>query len=152
MARLVNIRDLVPQDIEVQVGDTRYSIPGDLDGATVFEMLALWQEGLDAEREQETGRIRDTALAFERFVFGLLKLRQPELEASPVGLVGARVIAQTVLVELGLVVLADQADLDGMEDPTKGKPATSPRSTGSRNSPRKPASPRARGGASRSSS
>jgi hypothetical protein len=88
MARIVKLSQLLPEDVVFELPDgSRVKAPGDAPLSLVLRIATLFQRVQD---EQEgTGSVSLDALQeLDSAVLELLRLRQPDLERSPFGVLG----------------------------------------------------------------
>lgn len=84
-ARLIDLDDLVPDDIDVKLHDVVYKLPGDIPVELMLRVEAAMQSfGSVKEREEGEAVAGDLLDA----VTDLFRIRQPDLETIPIGLRG----------------------------------------------------------------
>lgn len=121
MARIVDLSNLVPEDIQVRLekDGPLYALPPDIPIPDYLEMARVI-EGLDETDPAETmNQLEDL---YER-VMDLFRIRNPDIEDLPIG---PR--------RLGELILRLYGEAEGVEE----KPARPPRPAGTRSSSRKP--------------
>jgi hypothetical protein len=131
MARIVNLDDYVPEDVDFTYRGSNYILPGDVDVDQTFELLSLFIEAEDAQ----AGDLKRKHAYNKKVQATLLKLfqvRQPELENLPFGQMALSVVLRETLVVLGLIVVEPDPPVPPAPAPTPKpkrptRPAASPR-------------------------
>ena len=145
MARVINLDEIVPEDIEFSFRGENYAIPGDIDVDTTFDLVGIFGRFAEAEAAGDTEAMRAVNKELEGKLLRLFQLKDPGLESLPFGVIGYRHVLQAVLEAVGLQIVEG--------DPTPApapKPGPRPRSSGSPQSGKRSGSGRSGGAGSRS--
>lgn len=115
MAKIVNIDQMIPEDVEIVYRGKTYTIPGDVDGETVFTLLnqfrALAILGAESrEGEDVTKKLDTAAKKLNELLLGLFQITDPELKELPFGTKSLPLVVREILVSFGLVQEDDAAD------------------------------------------
>lgn len=131
MGEIVDLRDFVPDDITFVFNDGEWSIPGDIDSGTVWELYTLLLDvadlNLDEEQpstaaaRRELGKIRKIDSRIQDILLRLFQARHPDLEALPLGTRASRLVTQELLRQVGFLVEPEPEE-EPAGDPTTGKP------------------------------
>lgn len=149
MARIIDLKPFVPEDIQIVYEGETYLIPGDLSTAVVFRLVSLYEQLGELEKEIDAGEGPDRAeqsqivLGAQQQLLELLRIRQPDLEAFPFGFASWARLLTALLEEYGIVSRDVEPDPD--EEEGGQSPPVSRRSSGSPRSSRSSASPRTTG-------
>ena len=130
MARIVKLAKLLPEDIAIELpGGTTYLFPGDPPLRLIFKIASLFERSQADEEGSEEGVALEVLQALDDQILHLLQMRDPAIDESPFGVIGA----QHVVAEL---LKAYNFGVEAEADPTPRKPARakSRRSTGSQGS------------------
>lgn len=133
-AKIVNLNELVGEDIAFEYGNPKrlYTVPGDIDVNTVFELFDMFQglTQIEADDPNELfGEVKDKFLQIRARLLTLFQVREPRLRDIPFGVRGTGIVLRTILGELGITVTQDAP-----ADPPKPARATAQRGSGSRTS------------------
>lgn len=154
MARIVKMAELLPEDIVFDFGgDRRYTVPGDAPLELILKIAQLHEKASNAEQIAGGDEAMAEAIGLEALqelddqALYLLRMRDPELERSPFGVVGIQHFIAELLKQYGFIVAVEDG---GEPDPRKpgagGKRSRS--STGSRSSSKSSGSRRTTGATS----
>lgn len=138
MARIVKLSQLLPDDVEFDLGGGRtYTVPGDPPLELILKIADLFERGQAVDPDDEAAGDSfgvDAMRELDAEILKLLRMRDPSIESSPFGPIGAQHFVAELLQAYNMLAGVEQ---DG-EDPTKRKTAsrrkTSARSSGSRSS------------------
>ena len=126
MPRIV-LDELVPEEITFVYKEREYTIAGDIDVDTTFDLIDLLGRHGDAEKQNDRGAARAVNKEIEGKLLALFQERQPDLEELPFGVIGYRIVLSQVLEALGLQVIDDE----NPPTPSPKRASRSRRSTGS---------------------
>jgi hypothetical protein len=115
VAKIVNIDEMIPEDVEIVYRGKTYVIPGDVDGATVFTLLNAFRElailGTAARGGEDVSRKLDTvAKRLNKLLLGLFQISDPTLTELPFGTKSLPIVVREILVSFGLVPADDAVD------------------------------------------
>lgn len=108
MAQITNLNELVPEDIVFVYGaeSTEYTVPGDLDGETVFKLFRMFgslaQIMQAPEGTLQPAKVNKLARDVDKTLLELFQIRHPELERLPFGFKSMPIVIRTILSHLGL--------------------------------------------------
>jgi hypothetical protein len=133
MPRIIKIGELLPADfvVELSAGE-QFTMPGDPPLELLLKIAELFERTENANGDAgEVGLEVLRELDFQ--MLELLRMRQPELRASPFGVVGVQHVVATMLQAYNFAAVPDEDEPEGdPENPPS--PARSTRSSGSRSS------------------
>jgi len=126
MAKIVKLDDLLPEDIIFELpGGARYTFPGDPPLALVLKIASLFERAEASDDQQGVGL--ETLQELDAEILGLLRMRDPDIERSPFGVIGVQHVVGRLLdaYHFGVEETDDEAD------PPAAQPRRSKRSSGS---------------------
>lgn len=129
MTRIVDLDALVPEDIEFQFRGEKYLIPGDIQMEDTFKLVRLYEAAVAADAGAIDERERAN-LATKAALDELFRVRQPDIQELPFGVMAYRHILAEVLELLGFQIV-DETPPEPRPKPKMAVPR-SRRSTGSR--------------------
>lgn len=122
MAKVINLGGLVPEDVVFDLGHGRsYSVPGDLPLERILTLARIVQEADEAGSTDEQGM--DMLERLNHEALSILRIRQPDLEESPFGVIGVQHFVAALMDELHRLA-GEEPGSD--EDPPKATTKTSP--------------------------
>lgn len=130
MPRIVKLGELLPADFVIELSEgVQYTMPGDPPLELILKIAELFER-----TENANGDAGEVGLEVLRELDGqmlsLLRMRQPDLEASPFGVLGVQHVVASLLSAYNFGAVEEEE-----EDPENPPPATrSKRSSGSRSS------------------
>src|SRR4051812_9427380 len=106
MARIINLDELVPEDVEIRYRGGTYMLPGDVSTETIFKLFELYRTLASGVEDEDPAavmaRLRDRFGDIEAELLSLFRQRQPELEAPPFGLSALGAVLRVILAHLGI--------------------------------------------------
>jgi len=143
MARIVNMEEVLPEDIEFHLpGGQKVFAPGDPPLELILRIADLFERSQNAGEDDEAIGL-EVLNELDAQVMRLLQMRDPDLTAQPFGVVGVQHFVAECLKQYGFAE-------ETAEDPPPRAASSrkrSPRSSGSRSSSRRSASSRTTGAA-----
>lgn len=118
MARIIELDEYVPEDLQFNYRGQSLSIPGDLSVDDTFDLLALFAESGRVEESGDLKKQRDYNKKLEQTLLAMFRRQQPDLERLPFGQRGLAQVLIEVLILLGLLTR------DVLDPPTR--PASTP--------------------------
>jgi hypothetical protein len=146
MPKIVKLGELLPEDFVVELpGGTRHTLPGDPPLELILKIGELFERSESANGDADAVGL-EVLRELDYEMLKLLRLRDPNLESSPFGVIGVQHVVAALLQAYNFGAEEEAEGEDG-EDPP---PATrSTRSSGSRSSSKSSALSRATGKTSR---
>ena len=148
MARIINLDELLPEDMEFHYQGEKYTVAGDISVEQVFRFYDLFSKMREEMAEDPTEEERAAAgkSAVEDLQAELLRvfqIRRPDLQRLPFGIQGTAVVVSHMLEALNPNRAKDGEGDEQSLPPTSKRSSTAGRKRPS--TPRKQTPPRSRG-------
>lgn len=143
MARVVKLQELLPEDVVFELpGGQRVTFPGDPPLELILKIAALFEraQGDDGSEASEIGM--DVLQQLDDELVRLIRMRDPEANSSPFGVLGVQHVVAQLLAAYNFGV-EEEAGEDDADPPPPA--ARSTRSSGSRSSSKRSGSTRRTG-------
>ncbi len=118
----IDLDALVPEEITFVYQGREFSIAGDVDVDTTFDLIDLLGRHGEAENKNDRAAVRAVNKEMERKLLALFQQREPELQSLPFGVIGYRLVLSQVLMALGLQLIEED------ESPPTPRPKRASRS------------------------
>jgi hypothetical protein len=137
LTRIIKLGELLPADFEVELpGGQRYTLPGDPPLELILKIAELFERTENMNGDSEAVGI-EVLRSLDAEMLHLLQMRQPELTASPFGVIGVQHVVASLLQAYNFGAVEEPVDDE--EDPpvatrskrSSGSPSSST-SSGSR--------------------
>lgn len=128
MARIVKLGELLPEDFIIELPDgEQHTLPGDPPLQLILKIAELFERSSEAEVGDE-GVGLEILRELDEQVLGLLRMREPEIESSPFGVLGVQHVVGALLHAYNF----GEAEEEPSDEEDPPKPASkSKRSSGS---------------------
>lgn len=130
MPRIINLGELLPADFIVAIHGQRYTLPGDPPLELILKIAELFERSENANGNSDEVGL-EVLRELDAQMLGLLRMRQPDLEASPFGVIGVQHVVAAMLRAYNFGAVEEEPE-DGESDPPAA--TRSKRSSGSRSS------------------
>lgn len=145
MPKIVKLGELLPADFEIELtGGERYTLPGDPPLELILKIAELFERTENMNGDAELVGL-EVLRELDGEMVKLLRMRQPELDSSPFGVIGVQHVVATLLQAYNFAAEEEPGDEDE-ENPPQATRST--RSSGSRSSSTSSGSRRTTGGKS----
>jgi hypothetical protein len=122
MPKIVKLGALLPEDIAFEMpGGQRFVAPGDPPLDLILKIASLFER---AEEEGNEGIGIEVLRELDEEVVRLLQMRDPDLTASPFGVIGVQHFVATLLGQYGFGEAEDEEPADPPKRAKRSKPSS----------------------------